>query len=262
VPLALDRYGDALFLTPSSDPLESRTRGEHEDWLDLMARTASETLGVPIENVFIQGRPSQPRVLQVRENGLQYEVLLSGRHEVGLDPALRVLRQRLKEEVSGKRVLILGPGASTLGLAAASGGARSTTEVDPEESSAGWAKRNFALNGIALESHRFVRSEVEKFLRSDRGTYDLAAIEAPSLDDHVSLLSLLARRMEPSGVVYLVTRAPRPKLDAEALVAWSVEDVTADSLPEDFRSRKIHRIWRLVSRIGSLTAKPRTQGKR
>ena len=248
VPLALDRYGDALFLTPSSDPLESRTRGEHEDWLDLMARTASETLGVPIENVFVQGRPSQPRVLQVRENGLQYEVLLSGGHEVGLDPALRVLRQRLKEEVSGKRVLILGPGASTLGLAAASGGARSTTEVDPEESSAGWAKRNFALNGIALESHRFVRSEVEKFLRSDRGTYDLAAIEAPSLDDHVSLLNLLARRMEPSGAVYLVTRAPRPKLDLEALVDWTVEDVTAETLPEDFRSRKIHRIWRLVSR--------------
>jgi 23S rRNA G2069 N7-methylase RlmK/C1962 C5-methylase RlmI len=94
------------------------------------------------------------------------------------------------------------------------------------------------LNGIEPNAHRVVRSEVEKFLRSDRGTYDLAAIEAPSLDDHVSLLSLLARRMEPSGVVYLVTRAPRPKLDAEALVDWSVEDVTADSLPEDFRSRR------------------------
>jgi predicted RNA methylase len=216
VPLVVDRYGDSLLLIPSSDPLESRTRGEHEDWLDLMARTASETLGVPLENVFIQGRPREPRVVQVIENGLQYEVRLSGGRDVGLDPALRVLRQRLKEEASGKRVLLLGSGASTLGFAAASGGARSTTEG-------------------------------EEFSRSDRGTYDLAAIEAPSLDDHVSLLSLLARRMATSCVVYLVTREPRSKLDVEALVDWSVEDVTRETIPEDVRSRKIHRIWRLVS---------------
>jgi 23S rRNA (guanine2445-N2)-methyltransferase / 23S rRNA (guanine2069-N7)-methyltransferase len=217
VPLSLDRYGDSLLLIPSTDRLESRTRGEHEDWLDLMAKTASETLGVPLENVFVQGRPREPRVVQVRENGLQYEVRLSGGREVTLDPALRVLRQRLKEEAPGKRVLLLGPGATTLGLAAASGGARSTTEG-------------------------------EELSRSDGGTYDLAAIEAQSLDDHVSLLSLLARRMEPSGVLYLVSREPRPKLDIAKLADWDVEDVTAKSLLEDFRSRKIHRIWRLVRR--------------
>jgi 23S rRNA G2445 N2-methylase RlmL/23S rRNA G2069 N7-methylase RlmK/C1962 C5-methylase RlmI len=249
VPLALDRYGDSLLLIPSSDPLESRTRGEHEDWLDLMARTASETLGVPLENVFIQGRSRRPRGLQVRENGLQYEVLLSGGRDTELDPALRVLRQWLKEEASGKRVLILGSRASMLALPAASGGARSTTDVDPEESSSVRVKRSFALNGVEPNAHRFVRSDVEKFLRGDRGTYDLAAIEVSSLDGHVTLLGLLACRMAPSGVAYLVTRAPRPKLDVEALSAWSVEDVTAESLPEDFRSRRIHRVWRLVSRV-------------
>ncbi len=52
--------------------------------------------------------------------------------------------------------------------------------------------------------------------------------------------------MEPSSVVYLVTREPRPRLDVEALVDWRVEDVTADCVPEDFRSLKILRIWRLV----------------
>jgi 23S rRNA G2445 N2-methylase RlmL len=265
VPLAVDRYGDSLLLIPSSDPLESRTRGEHEDWLDLMARTASETLGVPLENVFIQGRPRWPRGLQVRENGLQYEVLLSGGRDTELDPALRALRQRLKEEASGKRVLILGSRASMLCLPAASGGARSTTDVDPEVSISVRVKRSFALNGVEPNAHRFVRSDVEKFLRGDRGTYDLAAIEASSLDGHVTLLGLLARRMAPAGIAYLVTRAPRPRLDVEALSEWSVEDVTAESLPEDFRSRRIHRVWRLVSRVagttGSLAAKPRTQGE-
>jgi hypothetical protein len=217
VPIALDRYGDSLLLIPSADPLESRTRGEQEDWLDLMAKTASDTLGVPLENIFIQGRPREPRVVQVRENGLEYQVRLSGERAVGLDPALRVLRQRLTEEARGKRVLLLGPGASSLGIAAASGGAFSTTE------------------GTEISP-------------GDRGKYELAAIEVPSLDDHVSFLSLLARRMDPSGVVYLVTREPRSKLDVARLVHWNAEDVTGDTLPEEFRSRKIHRIWRLVRR--------------
>jgi len=216
VPLSLDRYGDAFLLIPSGDRLESRTRGEHEDWLDLMARTASETLGVPLENVFIQGRRREPRVVQVRENGHRYEVILSGESGVGLDPALRVLRQWLREEASGKRVLLLGSGASALATAAAHGGARSTTVV-------------------------------ERLPESDRGTFDHAVIEVPSLEDHVSLLSLLARRMEPAGVVYLVTRESRPKLDIAKLVDWEVENVTAESLPEEFRSRKNHGVWRLVS---------------
>jgi 23S rRNA (guanine2445-N2)-methyltransferase / 23S rRNA (guanine2069-N7)-methyltransferase len=222
VPLAVDRYGDSFLLTPSTDRLETRTRAENEDWLDLMARTASEVLEVPLQNVFIQGRPREPKAFPVREDGILYEARLpEGR---GFDPALRVLRRWLKKEASGKRVLTLGPGASALGVAAASGGARSTTGVDPGETAEG----------------------LEAFLRKDRETYDLAAIEIPCLEGVVSLLSLLARRMAPSGVVYLVTRAPRPRLDVESLSGWSVEDVSRESIPEDFRSRKVHRIWRLV----------------
>jgi 23S rRNA G2069 N7-methylase RlmK/C1962 C5-methylase RlmI len=215
VPLALDRYGEWLRLIPASDPLLSRTRAEKEDWIDLMARTASESLGIPIENVFIEGRPSEPRVIQVTENGLRYDVRLSGEREIGFDPALRGLRQRLKDEASGRRVLLVGPGAAAFRLAVESGGARSTTEIEDVE-------------------------------RIHYGTYDLAAVEVPSLDDHVSLLKNLTRRLAPSGVAYLVTRAPRTKLDVEALSDWSVEDVTAETLPEEYR-RKILKIWRLTS---------------
>jgi 23S rRNA G2445 N2-methylase RlmL len=207
VPLALDRYGDSLLLTASSDPLERRTRAENEDWLDLMARTASETLGVPLENVFIRGRTCEPRVIRVKEEGIPYEVRLSGEGEVGFDPALRALRRWLRKEASGKRVLIVGSDA--LGVAAASGGARSIST-------------------------------------DDRGTYDLAAVEARSLEGYVDLIQALARRIAPSGVLYLVTRSPRPRLDVEALSSWKIEDVSSKSIPEDFRSRKIHRIWRLV----------------
>jgi 23S rRNA (guanine2445-N2)-methyltransferase / 23S rRNA (guanine2069-N7)-methyltransferase len=214
VPLALDRYGDCLRLVPASDPLLSRTRAENEDWIDLMARTASETLGVPLQNVFIAGRPSEPRALRVTEDGLRYHVSLSGEHEIGFDPALRGLRQRLREDASGKHVLLVGPGGRAFRLAAESGGARSTHEIETVE-------------------------------RMGRGTFDLAAIEVANLEGHVPLLKVVASRMASSGIAYLVTRSPRPKLAVEALSDWGVEEVTADTLPEEFR-QKNHRVWRLV----------------
>jgi 23S rRNA (guanine2445-N2)-methyltransferase / 23S rRNA (guanine2069-N7)-methyltransferase len=208
VPLALDRYGDFLLLTPSEERLESRTRAENEDWLDLMVRTASETLSVPVENIFVQGRPRARRDVSVREDGIAYEARLDGRAR-SFDPALRVLRQWIRDQASGKRVLVSGPGAAFFAVAAERGGALSITEAH------------------------------------DRGG-DLAVLELPDLDGHVPLLGSLARRMPPESVVFVVTRAPRPRLDIEALSDWSVTDVTAKGLPEEFRRRKVQRIWRLV----------------
>ena len=207
VPIAIDRYGDSLLLLPSEARLESRTRAENEDWLDLMARTAAETLSVPLENVVIQGRPREPKVLTVREVGIPYEVRLDGRKRE-LDPALRILRQWIRKEAAGKRVMVSGPGAASFRIAAEKARARSVTEA------------------------------------SEHG-FDLAILETPDLQGHASLLASIARGMAPGGIVYLVTRAPRSKLDAAELDAWSVADVTAKGLPEEFRSRKTQRIWRL-----------------
>jgi 23S rRNA G2445 N2-methylase RlmL len=208
VPIALDRYGDSIVLIPSEARLESRTRAENEDWLDLMARTAAETLSVPLENIIVQGRPREPKALTVREDGISYEVVLDGR-ERGLDPSLRVVRRWIRKEAPGKRVLVWGSGAASFRVAAEAGGARSVTEAD------------------------------------DRPC-DLAILETSDLDGQAPLLASLALRMPKGGVVYLVSRAPRSKRVTLPLDAWSVADVTAEGLPEEFRSRKIQRIWRLV----------------
>jgi hypothetical protein len=176
-----------------------------------MVRTASEILSVPVENIFVQGRPRAPRDLTVSEGGIAYEVRLEGRAR-SFDPALRILRQWIRDEAAGKRVLVSGPGAASFAVAAKKGRALSVTEAH------------------------------------DCGA-DLAVLELPNLDGQVPLLRSLARRMPPKSVVFLVSRAPRPKLDVEALSEWSATDVTAKGLPEEFRGRrqgKFPRIWRLV----------------
>jgi 23S rRNA G2445 N2-methylase RlmL len=254
VPLVVDRYGDSLLLIPSRDRLLSRTRAEHEDWLDLMARTASETLRVPPERVHVYGRrPETERIREVREEGLTFEAHL-GSSDPGIVPGDRELRRWLRKEAQGKRVLVLHCGADPFGVAAAAGGARSTTGVDADRSRRGfreWSKRNFRLNGLEGASRRFARGEVDDFLAADRETYDLAIVLAPGPEGPAFELALpegLAARMAPAGIVLVRAQNPRSKLDAGAGGAFEVEDVTEESIPEEFRSRKIHRVWRLSFR--------------
>jgi 23S rRNA G2445 N2-methylase RlmL len=253
VPLVLDRYGDSLLLIPSRDRLLSRTRAEHEDWLDLMARTAGETLGVAAEKVHIHGRRQETeRSVDVREEGLTFEARL-GTGAPGIVPGDRELRRWIRKEAPERRVLVLHCGADPFGVAAAAGGARSTTSVDADRSVRGfrdWSERNFRLNGLEGISRRFVRAEVEDFLEGDRGTYDLAIVLAPDPEGpafEVALPEGLPERMVPSGIVLVRSGSARAKLGDDAREHWTVEDVTAESVPEEFRSRKIHRVWRLSS---------------
>jgi len=72
------------------------------------------------------------------------------------------------------------------------------------------------------------------------------------LTGHVELLTNLARRMSPGGVIYFSNNFRRFKLDEPALAAagLSVHEITNQTIPEDFRNKRIHRCWRLVCEQG------------
>jgi 23S rRNA (guanine2069-N7)-methyltransferase / 23S rRNA (guanine2445-N2)-methyltransferase len=248
VPLVVERYGPALLVVPSSDPLISRTRAEHEDWLDLMTRTAAETLGAPEENVFVQGRTAEEHSFPVEEAGIRFETRLSGAGSHGLEPQDRELRKWVRHDARGKRVLVIGPDSGSFAVAAAVGGALATTSIGLEESSRQLAERSLALNGIDTPPHRFLLMDLESALGRERAPIDVAVLSLSSLEELPRTASLLAARTRPTGILYLTTRAARPRLPAEALVDWDVEDVTDRSFPEDFRNRKLHRAWRATRR--------------
>jgi 23S rRNA (guanine2445-N2)-methyltransferase / 23S rRNA (guanine2069-N7)-methyltransferase len=237
VPLAVDRYGDALLLTPTSRKLESRTRAEHEDWLDLMAATAAEALGVPAESVFIEGRTREPRTFLVREEGMVFEARLPG--PPAFEPRLRAVRTWLRESATSKRVLVCD---ATLAVAAAKGGALSTLTVVPGAHELALAKRAFERNGVPLDSHRFAAAWSEV-----RGTFDLVVAETPIPD-----------RLATSGALLVIARDPKARLPAGELSSWHVEDVTAETTPEEFRG-KPHRAWRISSSARPPSA-PRDRG--
>ena len=108
VPLVVDRYEDCLHIAEYERPHE-RTPAEHADWLDLMKRTAAETLGVPLQNVFLKRRQRQRGAAQyerlaeqggrcvVSEGGLRFDVNLSDYLDTGLFLDHRITRAMVRE---------------------------------------------------------------------------------------------------------------------------------------------------------------------
>jgi 23S rRNA (guanine2445-N2)-methyltransferase / 23S rRNA (guanine2069-N7)-methyltransferase len=64
--------------------------------------------------------------------------------------------------------------------------------------------------------------------------------------DHVELLRRTCELLEPGGILIFSTNARRFKLDQEALPGWSIEDISARTIPRDFaRNPRIHQCWKL-----------------
>ncbi len=240
VPLAVDRFGDCLLLTPIGGRVTSRSLAEQEDWLDRMVESASKAIGVRSDRIFVEGRPEKNTVVTVVERGARFEVHLPGRGVTRLDLDYRLVRERLRELAKNRRVLCLGPGSGAFVVAAALGGASRITSVDPRPELHDWTRRNLQINGLALQSVRFVPAEPQDFLERDREIHDLALAEVDREDDW---LDRLGPRMAPAAIAYLLSHDRR--LRHLAARSWRAEEVSARTVPEDFRNRKIHRCWYL-----------------
>ncbi|MDO5565635.1 MAG: bifunctional 23S rRNA (guanine(2069)-N(7))-methyltransferase RlmK/23S rRNA (guanine(2445)-N(2))-methyltransferase RlmL, partial [Planctomycetia bacterium] len=136
-------------------------------------------------------------------------------------------------------------------------------------------------NGQTL--HRFIKADTMAFLRSipptddassteskyqtydrnfgvDFSDFDLCVCDPPTYSNskstqedwdvqrnHSELLQLLATRMTPGGVVYFSNNYRRFKLDEEALAdVYHIREISARTVPEEYRNKRIHRCWRLV----------------
>ncbi|MEK6246551.1 MAG: class I SAM-dependent methyltransferase, partial [Planctomycetales bacterium] len=152
VPLVVDRYEDCLHMAEYERP-HAHTTAEHADWLDLMIRTAAETLAVPRTNVFLKHRQRQRGTQQhnryardenlctVSEGGLKFQVNLSDYLDTGLFLDHRITRSMVRQEAKGKRFLNLFGYTGAFTIYAIDGGATSTETVDLSSNYLNWARR-------------------------------------------------------------------------------------------------------------------------
>ena len=278
VPLAIDWYEGRLHVAEYVRP-HDRAEAEHRAWLEFTIKSAADALDVRRRDVFVKLRQKQKGKSQyerqddadnrnqVTEGGHKFLVNLSDYLDTGLFLDHRQTRAMVQSEAAGKNFLNLFCYTGAFTVYAAAGGATATTSVDLSNTYLDWAEDNMRANGFAVcpdePAHRFVQRDVMTFLRDHASSsdppWDLAVVDPPTfsnskkLDDvwdvqrgYVELLNLLLANMSPGGLVYFSTNLRRFKFDEELIKATNIREITTQTIPPDFRNKRIHRCWRLV----------------
>ncbi|MFP5358606.1 MAG: bifunctional 23S rRNA (guanine(2069)-N(7))-methyltransferase RlmK/23S rRNA (guanine(2445)-N(2))-methyltransferase RlmL [Gammaproteobacteria bacterium] len=214
----------------------------------------------------------QARFHPVSEHGVKLWVNLDDYLDTGLFLDHRPIRLRIQQEASGKRFLNLFCYTGTATAHAAVGGAASSVSVDLSNTYLDWAQRNLSLNGHSPldetrrssehNPHRLFRADCREWLReqaekSRPPQFDLIFCDPPTFSnskkmegtldtqrDHAELIRHALRLLAPGGTLYFSTNRRGFKLDAEALAGCVAQDITAQTLDEDFkRPPPAHRCW-------------------
>lgn len=234
----------------------------------------TDVCGVPSERVRVRLRRKTPRGEQynklneqstfhvVEEGGLKFRVNFDDYLDTGLFLDHRLTRGRLGAAAAGKRFLNLFAYTGSATVYAAAARAASSTSVDLSHTYIDWAGRNLALNGLDRAKHALVRADCREWLvaaRQRRERFDLIFLDPPTFSnskrmqsvldirrDHAALADSCALLLAPGGLLFFSTNAQRFKLDETLSERFSVQDVSAQTLPVDFeRNAKIHRCFEL-----------------
>jgi 23S rRNA (cytosine1962-C5)-methyltransferase len=273
-PFCIDRYEDNLHIAEYKAN-HRMTDEEHDEWLEACMAVISETLQTPRNQIYLKERRRLSRRTEqyekvsiesktavVQEHGLKFKVNLTDYLDTGLFLDHRPLRQIFREESEGKHVLNLFAYTGAFSVYAAAGGALSVTTVDLSNTYIQWSVENMELNGLLnSEKHKFIQGDVMDFLKKseDEEKYDLVFVDPPAFSnskrlkgtwdtqrDHPALLHLILRLVKPGGIIYFSNNLRNFSPDFEKLHAREIKDISLQTIPEDFRNKKIHYCYRIV----------------
>jgi len=245
------------------------------EWLPQMAKAVAETLQLPMEQVHFKRRQTktkegprysrmdfQGKRLEVHERDLRFLVNLDDFLDTGLFSDHRETRLLLGSLAKDKEFLNLFCYTAAFTCAAAAGGAKSMVSVDRSASNIGWAKDNLKLNHLSGSQHIFVQSDVNRFLKDadKKGQkFTLALVDPPSFfqdknrsvsfdinQDHPDLIRNVLKVMAAGSLVFFSTNHQRFEPKFEGLPVKDLEEITAKTIPEDYRNKLIHRCWKMT----------------
>ncbi|MEQ1439363.1 bifunctional 23S rRNA (guanine(2069)-N(7))-methyltransferase RlmK/23S rRNA (guanine(2445)-N(2))-methyltransferase RlmL [Fontimonas sp. SYSU GA230001] len=217
----------------------------------------------------------------VVEHGCRLQVNFDDYLDTGLFLDHRPMRLRIQREAAGKRFLNLFCYTGAATVHAAVGGAKQTLSIDLSNTYLEWAQRNLLLNDIhsrlyerppaageRLAPHAFIRSDCRQWLADEarlthKPAFDLIFLDPPTFSnskkmegtldiqrDHAELIHQCLSLLAPGGVLYFSTNRRGFKLDPALAEAAQIDDITAQTLDEDFkRPPPAHRCWKLNHRI-------------
>ncbi len=248
---------------------------EHDAWRAAVRETVATALALPSSSIIAKmrakrrGREQHAKTgaagneFVICESGLRFLVNLEAYLDTGLFPDHRALRALVRDCAAGRRMLNLFAYTGSFTVYAAAGGAVASETVDLSNTYLEGAARNFALNGVDPQQHALIRSDVRTWLdgaRAAKRRYDLIVLDPPAFSnskamdneldiqrDHAALMNATRALLAPGGELFFSTNLRTFKLDPLLAADPACEDITARTLPEDFRDRRIHHAFRVHS---------------
>ena len=272
---AIDMYeGKWINLQEYAPPATIEKEAAERRLNELVLATERAT-GIDIENIYIKQRKEQKGKEQykklasknkfyiAKENGVQLLVNFTDYLDTGIFLDHRPIRKFIQENSKNKRFLNLFCYTGTASLDAVKGGALSTTSVDASATYLDWAMENFKLNGYSTDiGNFFYRSDALDYLWDTFDKYDLIFCDPPTFSnsksrdtldvqrDHSRLIDACMMHLEKNGMLIFSNNFRRFKMDEYIMSKYSVEDITASTIGDDFvRDPKIHKCYIIKHKI-------------
>lgn len=223
----------------------------------------------------------------IQECGQIFRADLISYLDTGLFLDHRPLRNVVRDTCSNKSVLNLFCYTGSFSVYAAAGNAKRVESVDLSNTYLDWARDNMAQNGFEdKKRYIFTRADCVRFLqekaiiqkaikagtadaemKKNAQTYDLIILDPPTFSNSKNTSNVLdinrdwpqlvkdcLNILNPGGVLYFSTNSERLKFDEKAIPPVTIsgleikcEDITAQTIPNDYAGGKPHRCWKLVT---------------
>ncbi|WP_165007985.1 class I SAM-dependent methyltransferase [Neisseria yangbaofengii] len=271
-PFAIDVYGGHIHLQEYDTGWLMQPE-EYEAWLADVLEAIGFVTGFSPEQIHLKRRERQKGTQQyektgksgedfvISENGRRFWVNLDKYLDTGLFLDHRNTRKKVGNNARGKRFLNLFSYTGSFTVYAATGGATGSETVDLSNTYLDWAKRNFELNGIDSNAHKIVRADVFQYLKNAEAEgkkFDLIVMDPPSFSNSKKMLDILdiqrdqmtlingaMKLLASDGLMYFSNNLRSFGLNPEISEKYAVKDVTKQSVPDDFRNKKIHQCWEI-----------------
>ncbi|MBK7761940.1 MAG: class I SAM-dependent methyltransferase [Bacteroidetes bacterium] len=270
-PLCIDVYEDMVHVAEykTKHPLDEQS---YQTWIETCRLTIQEVFTLNDDKIFIKHRERQKGNKQyekfseekqmhiVHENNLKFLVNMSDYLDTGLFLDHRITRKKFKEESKDKHVLNLFAYTGAFSVYAAAGGAMKITTVDLSNTYLQWAQDNFKLNDFSISNHEFLKADVKEWIKTGKDEqYDLVILDPPTVSkskmsrsnfdiqsDHPELIHHVLRQMKKGGILYFSNNFREFQFNTKRIQAASITDISEETIPEDFRNKKIHACWKII----------------
>jgi len=193
----------------------------------------------------------------LNEGSAKFKVNLWDYLDTGLFLDHRPLRHKLSKQSQGKSLLNLFCYTGSISVAAALGGA-STTSIDMSATYLDWAAENLKENNLPLDRNELIRADVLTWLKESpvNNQFDIIFLDPPTFSnskkmeqtfeverDQDFLIPETMKHLKSDGVLYFSNNKRKFRLNQNFLSKYEVKDISKETIPRDFHDLKIHQCF-------------------